>query len=478
MRNTSLKQGLSTMLPPGVPVGRSSLPAAVFAAALALWACPVSAQNGTPTLEEMWRIIQQQQAEIDSLKKQNAQLRENIEEPPPPTQPVAPQPTGQPAIASEDGSGTRVELYGAAMLDMGYQFNQSDPDWFDVVRPTKLPSYAQEFGDDGEFFASVRQSRLGVKSFTPTRFGDLKTIFEFELFGVGADAGQTTFRLRHAWGELGQFGAGQTWSTFMDIDVFPNSVEYWGPNAMVFYRNVQARWTPWSDGDSRLALSLERPGASGDGGKFADRVELQGISGDFEMPDLSGHFRWSRDWGHVQFAGILRKIKWNDFVDDAYDLSGDELGWGVNVSGNYRLGPHVLRGSVVYGEGIQNYMNDATVDIGVVENFTDPVRPIYGEPIPMLGIVGFLDLNWSEEWSSTIGYSILDMDPTNGQSPESFAKGQYALANVLYHPVPNAFYGLELQWAKRDNFADGFSSDDIRLQFSAKYNFSKSLGGN
>ena len=30
----------------------------------------------------------------------------------------------------------------------------------------------------------------------------------------------------------------------MDIDVFPNSVEYWGPNGMVFFRNVQVRYMP------------------------------------------------------------------------------------------------------------------------------------------------------------------------------------------------------------------------------------------
>jgi len=30
----------------------------------------------------------------------------------------------------------------------------------------------------------------------------------------------------------------------MDIDVFPNTIDYWGPSGMVFYRNVQMRWTP------------------------------------------------------------------------------------------------------------------------------------------------------------------------------------------------------------------------------------------
>ena len=97
----------------------------------------------------------------------------------------------------------RMDIYGFAMLDMGYQTGQNDPNWFDVLRPTKLPSYENEYGEDGRFFAGVRQSRLGVKGFIPTDVGEIKTIFEFELFGTGVDAGQTTFRLRHAWGELG-----------------------------------------------------------------------------------------------------------------------------------------------------------------------------------------------------------------------------------------------------------------------------------
>ena len=455
--------------------GWKPLLAAAIALGLAAWAGPAAAEGATPSLEEMWQIVQKQQAEIERLKQQNAQLQQRAAQPPPALVPAAPDPVTAPAA---DESGSRFDIYGFAMLDTGYQFKQNDPDWFDVVRPTKLPAYANQFGDDGEWFAGVRQSRLGFKSFTPTALGELKTIFEFELFGVGADAGQTTFRLRHAWGELGQFGAGQTWSPFMDPDVFPNSIEYWGPNGMVFFRNVQFRWTPWSDGDSRLAFALERPGASGDAGEFADRVELSGITGDFDLPDLTGHWRWADDWGHLQVAGILRQIEWNDNLADQFDLSGSETGWGINLSTNYRLGPHVFRGSVVYGEGIQNYMNDATVDIGVVENFSNPVKPIFGEAIPMLGLVAFLDLNWSETWTSTVGYSMLDMDLPNGQSPSTFETGQYALANLLYHPVPNVFYGVELQWGDRENFTDGFTSDDFRVQFSAKYSFGKTFGAN
>ena len=383
----------------------------------------------------------------------------------------------QPNISLSEES-TEVEVYGHAMLDMGYQSKQNDPNWFDVVRPTKLPSFEGEFGDDGTFFSSVRQSRLGVKTSTPTSMGALKTIFEFELFGVGADAGQTTFRLRHAWGEIGQFGAGQYWSVFMDIDVFPNSIEYWGPTGMVFYRNVQARWTPWqTDSGSRFAISLERPGASGDAGKFEDRVELEGVEGDFEMPDIAAHFRWVEGWGHVQVAGIMRQIEWNDLNDDEFDLSGSATGWGLNISTNVNLGPHVLRGSIVHGEGIQNYMNDATSDIAVKTNFGNPVSPIRGEAVPMTAITAFVDLNWNDKWSSTVGFSMQDNDLPDGQSDDAFAEGFYALTNLLWYPVPNVMVGAELQWAERDNFRDGYSSDDFRIQFSAKYSFSATFGG-
>ena len=118
-----------------------------------------------------------------------------------------------------------MTIYGFAMLDTGYNATQIHPDWYDTMRVTKLPSYKDEFGKDGNWFAGVRQTRLGVKTSSPTSLGELKTQFEFELFGTGVDSGQTTFRLRHAYGELGAFGAGQTWSPFMDPDVFPNSLD-------------------------------------------------------------------------------------------------------------------------------------------------------------------------------------------------------------------------------------------------------------
>jgi hypothetical protein len=448
----------------------------VFAA---LGQAPAEAQDPssqTPDLQQMQKKMEQLEKELQELKQQmNAVSGLSKQAVPGPNVAVTTD-TRQAEEHSEQPKPSRsVNFYGFAMADSGFNFGSINPDWFDVERPTQLPSFKGEFGPDGSTFFGVRQTRFGVKSFTPTPLGDLKTIFEFELFGTGVDAGQTTFRLRHAWGELGHFGAGQTWSPFMDIDVFPNSIEYWGPNGMVFFRNVQVRWTP-IQGASNVVIALERPGASADGGRYADRIDLQNIFPQFKWPDLSGHARLTRNWGYVQVAGIVRKIAWVDTNPDLPNLSGTAIGWGVNVTSNLNFTEKdVGRFAVVYGEGVENYMNDAPVDIGVKNNFSNPETPIKGTALPMLGVVSFLDHTWSDRFSTSIGYSMLNIENSNAMTANSFHQGHYALVNLLYHPVKQVTMGGEFQWGRRVNFADGFNVNDYKMQFSFRYDWNKAF---
>src|SRR5690348_1069087 len=89
------------------------------------------------------------------------------------------------ANAQDDGPKKTMEIYGFIMMDAGYNADQIHPDWFDVVRPTKLPAYKNQYGSNGNFYFSVRQTRLGFKNYFQTSLGELKTHFEFEMFGTG-----------------------------------------------------------------------------------------------------------------------------------------------------------------------------------------------------------------------------------------------------------------------------------------------------
>ena len=44
------------------------------------------------------------------------------------------------ATPQTDQAKPSLEIYGFAMLDMGHDFEQIHPDWFDTLRVTRLPS--------------------------------------------------------------------------------------------------------------------------------------------------------------------------------------------------------------------------------------------------------------------------------------------------------------------------------------------------
>ena len=114
-------------------------------------------------------------------------------------------------------------------------------------------------------------------------------------------------------------------------------------------------------------------------------------------------------------------------------------------------------------------------------------KPIKGVPFPMYSAVVFLDHTWNEKFSTAIGYSMLNIDNSNGQDYTAFHQGQYALANLAYYPVANVMMGAEVQWAMRDNFnnleenenryPEDYlkTADIIKVQFSFKYNFSTKI---
>jgi hypothetical protein len=377
--------------------------------------------------------------------------------------------------SAQDSTKTKsLEIYGFAMTDLGYNFDQINPAWFDALRVTKLPTSPNEFGANGNTYFSVRQTRFGVKGYFPTPMGEMTAVFDFDLFGVGVDEGQTTMRVRNAYGEVGRWLVGQANTPFMDGDVFPNTMEYWGPTGMVFFRNIQIRYAPMQ-GDNEVFVALERPGASADAGPYKGRIELDSVSGRFPLPDLSAHYKKSGKWGHVQLAGMLRDIQWVDQNKSGiHDLSGGTVGWGLHLSAVINLTKmDVFRGSFVYGQGVENYMNDAPVDVGVEANPGNTVTPLKGKALPVTGIVAFLDHSWTPALSTAIGWSSCHISNTPLASPTAYKDGQYAIVNIVATPFKNFLAAAELEYGSRANFDGSYTAHDVKLQFSFKYNFSQ-----
>ncbi|WP_336518449.1 DcaP family trimeric outer membrane transporter [Pollutibacter soli] len=373
---------------------------------------------------------------------------------------------------------TNLEVYGFIMTDMGYNFNSIDPHWFDVMRPTKLPSFKNEFGTDGNFFFSVRQTRFGIKSTTNTSLGELKTDFLFDLMGFGKNIGQTTFHLINAYGELGKFLIGQTASVFMDQDVFPVTLDYWGPMTRIFNFNIQVRYTPISNDKHRLAIAIERPGATADGGDDATSIQLANVKPVFKMPNFTAHYKRRGSWGHVQVAAIAKMMQWKDVSGSTtQDLSGSAIGWGWTISTALNLGKRcTVKVQTIQGHGIESHIADAPADVVPETNLVDPAKPIKGIAQPAWGFFSFAEMRWNDWCQSTIGYSQENVTNGDLQPQNAFRKGRYAMVNVRFMPWTNIMAGLEYQFGKRENFSDGFHSVASKLQVSFKFNFSTKTG--
>ena len=364
------------------------------------------------------------------------------------------------------------EIHGFAQVDASIDTRRMDPAWDDAFRPSKIPTEPGAFGGDGQSSISVKQSQFGVQGNVPIgeSLGPLNFRLEFDFFGVGVNAGQTTVRLRYFYGEWRSILAGQTNSVFMDGDVFPNIIEFWGPTGMVFYRNVQLRWTPWRTDRGHFAVAIERPGNDIDPGviRQIDPALGENLRNDEELPDFTTQFRLNSGWGHAQVAGIVRRVGFETIGTPDSMPSGYDIGWGVNVSAAVKLFRRdKLLTQLVFGQGIASYMNDGGTDLAPDGTLLDA----YAQAVPLKGAVLYLDHYWSDRWSSSIGYSITQVRNTSLQDPEAYHRGEYASVNLLYTPTPDFLVGAQVIWGRRtDN--DGRSGDDTRFQFSVRYSFS------
>ena len=358
------------------------------------------------------------------------------------------------------------EVYGFAMVDYIQDFKRMPSNWDATLRPTQIPTTEGAAGGDGQAILSARQSRLGVKGSVPAGDSDVFGRVEFDFFGRGTDrpdaAGQSTIRLRHAYGSWGPVLGGLTASLFMDDDFWPNIVDYWGPAGIAFYRNVQVRYTIFT-GTHTLAVAIERPGAD-----LQAYPQIPDLAADNKIPDFTAQYRLSQKWGYVQVSGILRRLGYDATVAGT-PIQGSRLGWGLNGTTTLKVIPDRLKllVQVVGGEGIANYMNDATPDLAADGTITAPTAAA----VPLLGLTGYADIAWSKMFSTSIGYSTVFMFNTSLQPSSAFKRGQYASVNLLVAPFRNFLAGPEFLWGRRNDLS-GAHGDDLRLQISIKYSFS------
>ena len=333
------------------------------------------------------------------------------------------------------------KLGGYFKVDLIHDFDEiGSTDTFDV---RTIPTSGDTDGDSTRIHA--RQTRFNLDVQGPTSVGPFRGFFEGDFF-----SDQNGFRIRHAYGTVGEILGGQTWSTFMDEAAMPEQLDFESPVAMPMIRQAMVRWTRQLEDGDYVAVALEDPDS--------DVIAPAGVPGEAKepLPDLNARLHWKNSRGHVQlglFGGMAR-------FDPDVGSPDDVWLWGLNLSTKLATwGADNAIVQVTYGDGVGRYRGGTTAAPDASGDL---------EAVEILGVLGSYQHHWCEEYRSSFGYAWAEGDLPAGSPATGTEDVDYGFVNLIWQFCDRAWAGIEYLYGARGTF-DGEDGHANRVQLALRF---------
>ena len=337
------------------------------------------------------------------------------------------------------GSETTLRLYGYAEMYLIKDFKASGPS--DIFTDLTFQPLDNSGAQKGKTKLTAESSRFGIESATPTAQGTFATKLEADFYSYGA-GNRNRLRLRHAYGEYAGFLVGQTWSTFMDIDDLPETVDFNGPIGSPFSRRTMIRYT-YADAKAgyKLTAALEDPEDQFGGGSANER-----------LPEIVLRADKSFDWGalNVRFLSHEKRIG-----------ASSKRGTGIGVGGSYKLtDKDLLMGQFARVEGdIDQQYGSNGYDVDANGNL------VFDESN---GVV----VGWAKTFNDQLRGNLV-FGANNNTRATVLADNKtlrQMFVNMIYSPIKNVELGADVIVGKRKNFA-GQTGTMQRIDLMGRYSF-------
>lgn len=451
------------------------------------------------TVEQLQRQMQELMRQLEDIKQQQVVQQQHIEQQDQEIEQQKEQVASLPGAAAGTvapanvvtggdvpgsfklpGTNTSIKIGGYVKGDLIYDVNA---DLGDTFAASAIPQDGSvQDNREGQFRAHARQTRINIATSTPTDFGVARTFIEGDFFGSGGNevlSNSTSFRLRHAYGSLGPVLVGQTWSNFMFLDAYPDTVDFFGPVGIPFVRQGQIRYTVNPTENLQLSFSAENSeltaiaDTTGDGLADSTLGSTRRSADDLQfgidtLPDFTARVTYSDDWGALSLSGVGRYLE----VDSggAGNANDEEYGWGILVAGVLNLGEFApafgndsIMANFTYGDGVGRYLiNGFNQDAFLNANGNL-------DSIEAWGVAAAYTRHWTDNLRSNFVYGHYEIDDTfNPGATESL---DTVHVNLMWTPTDRVQYGLEYIYGARDFQNSSFDNDANRVQFSAQFTF-------
>lgn len=453
-------------------------------------AMPAMAQSQQNEMQQMREQMQQMQQRMDEMQQRQQAANAN-------------QDSGDSGMVSKapDGEGfmvgkTKVEINGYIKADAVYDF---EDDHGVSLGPSDAigskDSKGTDHPGDQDLGASIKQTRLKLSTTTPTAIGDVGGYIEMDFFGNGAgfEAGPSP-RVRRAYLTLGNWLIGRDWTTFSDFN-YGTTLNFYGPQAQIFERQAQVRYSLPVDDNTTVDFALENPGggtvlagddstntAAGPDGVVgtADDVTTfanadyrgleDGNDTENHAPDVVVRLKSSNGPFSFQAAAIGRYL-----TADINNLTGDGsdedsvFGYGLNLGGSYSMPTGTtLMLSGVYGEGIGKYIY---APAGGADAYVTADGDL--EAYKRYGFIGTISQELTETLTTNVVYGkgfSENPDDYVGSTQDLHDESATIAVNLLYTPVDPLTFGIEYNRSDYERQSDE-KAHAQNVQVSAIYNF-------
>lgn len=349
------------------------------------------------------------------------------------------------------GTDTVIRIGGYAKLDAIADSRAAGDE--DQFIPSSMP-VGGSHRDVSNFNIHAKQTRFSFEARRPTTHGNLRFYLENDFFG-SSDGYE--FRLRHAYGQLGNTYAGYGYSSFMDPDSLPDTLDFAGPGGAGYLLVAGIHHSFALGKGNILTVAAEDP-----------KTELAGASEERaavnRLPDVTVTARMERDWGHLQLGAVARSLAYDGDNERDRRMAG-----GVQLSGSASVGERdLLLFGALGGRGLSRYTADLTgsgLDAVVGADGRLDALDLHG------GFVGYTHY-WSELWRSNLIFGQLTLERNAALAADAFRQSRYGVFNLIWSPAPSWTMGMELLYGRLEQ-QGGARGDTVRVQGSLQYNFIK-----
>lgn len=313
-------------------------------------------------------------------------------------------------------------------------------------------SYAR--AQRSRFLMDIGTSRLFAKILADTKFGRLQMAFDTDF-----RASSNGFRYSAIYFKLNGFLLGRYWTVMGDLDGYPPSIDYQGPNAFIGTSTYQISYQGTLYKKLSFGAGLEIP-------VYSIPDSLSNFKKNQTIPTLPIYLQYGSDWGHVRIASLLRPLYYKNTLNEKSEIA---FTWGAVFSSCLKPVPPLtiyLQG--VYGKGICEYVFDLS-GYGM-DLFPNPDSPGKLKPHVFYGGLGGLKYQFTPKFSASTIFSQLRLMRNGLNDPTLYRFGQYMTFTLYYKLTPKFEIATEYDHGRKVELSMD-SGRANRLQIAFRYDF-------